>query len=174
MTHEFAQPFVQPGQLAGRGKIERRAQMSYGLWGGCRGEGDVCGQVQPLHRLGAQAGGLRRIRRRRCREVRGFPKVEGDHLGDRDRAPFAAGFEPIPGRSVEAHTLGARERLVGNLADQDVPERKTVSVRGPDQVSVSRLVEQPVEISHKHHHIARRQAVLQDQEAAITEDHRFA
>src|SRR5258708_10027044 len=66
--------------------------------------------------------------------------MEGEDLGYRDLAAFARGLHPTSGRAMEASAFGARQGVVRNLLDEDVPEREAIAVRGPDEVAVGQVL----------------------------------
>jgi hypothetical protein len=67
--------------------------------------------------------------------------VEGDEFGQRILAFTGDSRQPCSGRGVQPAAFRARQGLIRDLADQDVPKSEGVSARGSKQI----LVDQPVE-----------------------------
>ena len=65
----------------------------------------------------------------------------GDEFGHGFLAFAGNAREPLRGRGVQAAPFCSRQRLVGNLADQDVAKREDIGPRGAQKI----LIQQPID-----------------------------
>ena len=89
---------------------------------------------QPQLGLFPQVGG--RPFAERLGERDRLTEVVGDQLGQDFLATLGSFGEPAPGSGMELRPLGARQSLVGDLADQDVAERVAVGARWSDEIAI--------------------------------------
>src|SRR5206468_10385981 len=101
-------------------EVKRRADVADGLGSRRRGYRDVGGPEQPLRRLVARE--LRLLAGRFQRGVKDscLPVVEGEDLGQGRLTLAGDRLAPARRLRVEPRPLGARQRAVRDLLDEDV------------------------------------------------------
>ena len=107
---------------------------------GCRRRDLGCAG-QPFNRVLSNLECLRVIRPLCRGDAGGLPIVVGDEFGQGFLAFAGNACQPTRGRGVQAATFRSRQRLVGNLADQDVAKREDI---GPGRAQKI-LIQQPVD-----------------------------
>jgi hypothetical protein len=142
---DLPESLVQVRLRCDRRELDGGIEVSGRLGGGSARGGRLGGAAQPLHgqprevlghRLGDQAAQRDRL-----------AQVERDQLRQLVLAP--GGRRPIDqppaGGAVQARALRAGQRVVRDLADEDVPERDRTEGRRPNQVPVEEVLDGSVD-----------------------------
>ena len=139
---EVADPLVQPGQEVGLDEVERRANVANRFERGACGDGNVGGFDQPLRGLLPRPLRVLGVRLESHIEDGRRAVVEGQDLGQGNLPARRDRLDPPRGLRVQARPLGARQRAVGDLLDEDVAERIPVALGRANEVAVGEVLAQ--------------------------------
>ena len=141
-----AEARIQVGMLAQWGELERGAEMGGRFGHAARTLGDVRGAAQPCDGAAGDVG-VRLAHRRR--QAGRLAVVERDELGELVLAARRLLLEPAARGRVVPRPLGARQRAIRDVADEDVAERQLAAGAGAEQVAVHEPIDRGVELPRK-------------------------